>query len=676
MKNRVVTVVLAVFFVVSSPIGTVAAGTEPPPAASLEADRPAAVSEVSSAPDDGILHRTLVLSQRPDRPGEFETELTVSIPEAVGDLEVTLESAATVTETAGFDRLEENVYRWDGSTAEPTVTFTMPANRTGTERRRAAAGSEGYTFVETGSWGVVQVPDVVALEWRERERVGTDRTVVVDGPGATGGDVAFFGEATEYERTVDGERFRLVVPEAADLAERPDDILESLATASERLRIGAPNDEVFVVAAPTDGVEWGPRGIQYGDGDAWVRDDAPLDEPENVWIHEYVHTRQDFARGETGTTAETRWLVEGSAEYYAALATLEQDRIDYDEFRRFLEAGGRSPYADGTLDAPATWDHERTDYVRGALVLGTLDRELRLATDGERSLSAVVRELNLEDDALTQAAFLAALERAGGADVRALAERYTETNAVPETWSRLEHRTAFAGPIALFEYRIEDAAITGAYREAAFAETTTVVVGETVAFDVAVANVGDRVGSYDATLQADGRLLETRRGTLAAGDGRVERLAWTPEEPGLYDVTVGDRRLSVRVRSPAEATVTQLRLESATVEPGESVTATATVENDADRPGEATVRFRTPEGVADERTVTLAAGERTTVETSLAFDEAGRYQVAAGDRVAVVAVEDDLASRIESGAESVPGFGVPVALVAALAVAVAHGRRQ
>ncbi|ELZ15912.1 hypothetical protein C478_04219 [Natrinema thermotolerans DSM 11552] len=541
MTSRFVTLAFVVLLACNLPAG-IAAGTptdRAPASADLESPSVGAAATGSSS---DVLHRTTTLRHRPTDTDVFETETTFRVPESVTELEIELERGATVESTTGFERTGERTLEWTGTTDEPTVRYTMPADRTGTQG--ASATGEGYSFVDTGEWAVVPVPDV-AISLRRTDPVGIEETVRVDGPGATGGDIAFFGAVTERERTVDGERFRLAVPEAATLEESPDTILSALVDASDRLEVGARPDETFVVAVP-DTVDWGPRGIQYGESDAWVVADEPLDSPNPAWLHEYVHVRQRFANTADGTTTETEWVVEGQADYHAGLLALEAGYTDFEGFSRLLVRGTESPYADGALADPGTWEHERTDYVKGALVAGEIDRQLRVATDGDRTLADVVRELNADDDAATVAGLLGSIEAYGGTAVRTDAERYTRTDATPAVWSRTDHRAAFDQSVASFEYGFGTGPIEVAGEEwprwsaseagvdAGTDEVIVVPAGESVTLPATVTNVGEREGTYDLTLGADGRTVAHRQGTLAPGGERSHRLSWTPAEPGTY----------------------------------------------------------------------------------------------------------------------------------------------
>ncbi|QFU82236.1 M61 metallopeptidase family protein [Natronorubrum aibiense] len=671
-------------------------------------------STTSLAGANDVLHRTMTLRQLPDQPGTFETTITFDVPKPLTGLEIGLESKATIRATEGFEATEEGTYRWDETTETPTIRFTMPANRTGTTgghtsqpesdtresgptiatATAAPAEGEGYTFLETGEWGVVQVPNV-SLSYRTATSapIGVEETVTVDGPGAAGTELAVFGEVTEHERTVDGERLRLVVLEAADLRERPADILDSLEAASGRLDVGSSASEAVMVAVPSD-VDWGSRGMQYGPSDAWVVADAPLAEATNVWLHEYVHVRQRFANPDVGTASDGQWLVEAQAEYYAALLAYEQELITYREFRRSLERGTESPAADAVLAEPSTWGDSNANYLKGALVYGELDRQLRLATDGDRSLDDVFRTLNARDERVSETEFLEALEAAGGATVRERAERYTRTAETPDAWNRFEHRAAFDQPrtpitsgLGTDQIRVGDQPWERWDRtdigsleaddqrgdRATDRGVVAVPAGERVTIPVVIENGGDRTGTADATLRVDGKIVDHTQRRLEGGERASETLAWMPTEPGIHDVRIGSDRLTVVVRSAPSLTVTELQFSPDSVDPGESVTATATVTTGDEYPAAGTLEFRTPGETVTGPPIALAPGEAGTVEVTLQFDGDGRYEVVAGEQSTTITVGGTL-ERLDT----VPGFGGVAAVVAlGLALVVAlFGRRR
>ena len=700
MTSRIAVVAVVAFLIATLPAGVAAVGGfestpdledgEPSPAVVTDAGvEPAATAdadvEATSMADD-VLHRTTELRHLSDRPGEFEAELTVAVPEPVSEVTIDLEPEADVQSLDGFEPAGDGAYRWTGETDAPTIRFTMPADRTGDDRShvRSSDHGDGYTFVDTGDWGVVQVPNV-GISYRKPDSVdiGLEETVAVDGPGAAGDDVAFFGAVTEHERTVDGEIIRLVVPDAADMEEPPEDVLVALAAASERLDVGSQPAETVVVAVPTD-VDWGPRGVQYGQSDTWVRADAPLDEPAPVWLHEYVHVRQSFA---DDVAADAAWLVEAEAEYHAARLALETELTDLETFGRFLERGERSPYADGVLADPATWEDDRTDYVKGALVAGELDRQLRLETDGDRSLEDVVRQLNARDDRVTGTELLDAIEDAGGEAVRASAEEYTRTAATPETPTRSDQRAAFEEAGATIESEIGSEPIAvagqdwerwdrddlaGTAADIGSGDVLAVPAGERVAVPVALENVDDRAGTADPTLEVDGEIVAHDQVVVAGGEATTATLAWEPTEPGVYDVRAGSDRLTVYVRSTPSLTVTDLRVDTAEADVDESVTITATVTAADSLPAAGSLEARSAAGSSTAEPIALVPGDTGTVETELRFDDEGTYGISVGDRSTTVTV-----GGLVGGLESIPGFGVGAGLVAlTVAVAIAAAGRR
>ncbi|SIS10180.1 hypothetical protein [Natronorubrum thiooxidans] len=717
MTTRVAVCLVVVVLLGAVPAGVVGVSTTAPesgPSGVAPSIAPTVSGDSTSlAGENDVLHRTTELRQRPAQPGTFETTMTFDVPEPMTGLEVDLGSEADVRAAEGFEATGEGTYRWTESTDEPSIRFSMPANRTGTvdghAQTRATDGQEqhgsatatvttptqerGYTFIETGEWGIVQVPSV-GLSFRTTTPgpIGIEETVTVDGPGVAGSKMAVFGPVTEHERSVDGETIRLAVPDAADLHERPAAVLDALEAANQRLDVGSSPAETLIIAAPSD-VDWGPRGLQYGPTDAWVVADAPLEEATNVWLHEYVHVRQRFANPNVGTTADSEWLVEAQAEYYAGLLAYEQGLVSFDEFNRFLERGTESPAADGVLADPTTWGEDNTNYLKGALVYGELDRQVRLATDGDRSLDDVFRSLNAQDEQVSEADVLAALETVGNAEIRDHAERYTRTTETPELWNRVEHSAAFDQSGATIEYGLGSAPITVGDQpwerwdrsdidglddrwdpdSGTDRGVLAVPAGERVTVPVTMENVDERAGTADVSLQAGGEIVDGTQRHLESGERATETLSWTPTEPGVYDVRLGSDRLTVVVRSASSLTVTELAVTPDSVEPGEAVTVTATVTASGNRPAAGTLEFRTSVETATGQPIALAPGETGLVEVQLRFDDEGRYEVAAGGQSATVTVGGAL-----EGLESIPGFGViagGVALAMALAVALLGRQR-
>ena len=625
---------------------------------------------VSAAADAAQTADTIVQTKRyaltPDRPGSVRVTVTYELPDRVRSLQTYLVNDGTVTDTDGFERVNETSYEWDESTAAPSITLTYNPNETASTVGPESAGGQ-YLFADTGEWALFrQFRTNVGFSYTGSQP-GFERRAQTAGPGAVGDRVVYLGEVSTTERTQNGQTFRLVVPEAAELSEPPASILSSLTNASRSLQIGDRDEEVTVFAAPTDRVEWAVRGLATGDSEMWVRDFERLDEPANVWVHEYVHTRQAFE-----TTAETTWLTEATAQYYAALLTFEQGRIDFEAFQRELARGERSTYDDVVLSTPSTWT-ANANYFKGALAAGRIDLALRAATDQSGTLEGVVRELNAESAPVTQAAFLDAVAATGGDEPRATAAEITETSEPLSMWDQRTHgrlvgvvpaQVGYALPAATDGYRA-----SGPYRNETVSSTPVrLATGERLTVDAVVSNTGGEAGEYNATLTVDGRVVASATGRLDAESERPVPLAHTFERAGEYALGVGEESVTVVVEPPAEPTVSGVRVDSERVRAGDSAVVTATVRNDAAVPANGTVAFTRDGEPVTQRAVALAPGASSELSVSVELPTAGTVRLGAGaaDPVAVTVVAPTGGSAGASGGSGA-GFTITAAVLAALA---------
>ncbi|MGQ4556539.1 hypothetical protein [Halobellus sp. GM3] len=635
--------------------------------AALSEPAAASVSEATAATNVELTQRLRLV---PEQKGIYEIGHRYRLPDRLRRLEVTLPEGATVVSTSGFDRSDGRTYEWDGSTEEPRIDYRLSANRT-VDQTGPIGTSGRLTFVDVGEWALV-VPPGGAHSWSwvsGGADVGFERSMNA-AEGATGNDIAYLGAYEEYTHTAHGQRFRLIVPASASLEVPPEELFASLSDASDRLHVGDRDETVFVVAAPTlDGVDWGVRGLHTGGSDMWVRDFERLDEADNVWLHEYVHTRQGYT-----TAADSRWFTEGGAVYYSALLAFEQDRISYETFRERLRRGERDD--DSILARPDTWERN-ANYHIGALVAGDLDRQTRLGSDGERSLQDVFRRMNAKDGTVNAADVRSFLRDAGGRDVAAAGDRYTTTTDRPSAWDLEAHREAFGDasvPAQITYTHPTDGdalRVSGAYRNRSLdsVEAVTLVPGERLAVDVVATNVGGTDGDYEATLRVDDEPRATESGRLAVDESTRLTFEHTFDRPGAYTVSVGDATVRVAVREPATARVDGLAVNRSELSAGGGVEVEARVSNDADYPGEVTLSF-TRNGTAFEtRRVRLDADAEATVTVETRLRAPGTYVFGVADasaETAVVTVEEAAGTT----AGSTPGFGV---ITAVLAVAISTG---
>ena len=641
----------------------------------------------SAVDDEDTIHLQNELFATDER-GTVGVTTRARIPDRVTEFQVTLLSANDATvEAKGFEPAadsedDEEVWAWDGETAEPSLTYSMNANETVDGRGPLATGGT-YRFVDAGEWALVQTPRTAAGwsytgEYSGQVRLERENTVA--GEGVASRTMAFLGAYEERVHEGNGQRYRLIVPETADLDATPEEVFGVFEGASTALQVGARDDEVFAIAAPTDDVSWAVRGIQTGGADLWVRDEEPAGTAADVWTHEYVHTRQAYRTG-----ADARWITEASATYYAALFALDRGAADFDEFERTLARGEREPDASAVLVDPGTWDGN-PDYTKGALVAGEIDREIRLATDGSASLATVLRDLNDASEPVTSDDVLDAIEAAaaeGGdddraAEIRTEAERLTTTRAVPETWDREAHADAFGETPAQVGYGLADDGVraTGEYRNRTVARgPVELVEGETLDLSVVASNTGGVPGTYEIALTVDGRAIDTRTGTLDAGSETVERFEHSFAEPGEYEVRVGSETLSIVVSEPAPVHVRDIETNVDSVTAGESIRVTATVANDASIPAGSDVEFRVDGDAIATESVRLDADEETTVERTVTISGSGDVGGAETVTLTITGPLDEASTTVsvesegsidDATDENVPGFGPAVAIVALL----------
>ncbi|WP_338728361.1 hypothetical protein [Haladaptatus sp. DJG-WS-42] len=310
-----------------------------------------------------------------------------------------------LTETKSGER---RFYRWDGSSSVAKLTLEYTVTNS-----HAVSGGPEYT--KTDEWVLGPVP-ALEVTWQQDgdqhtlrpfEQRETGVTIATNGPGVVGKRYAFLGPYDQYQRTANGETIRLVIPRGAETVDEPSRILDTLSESSGSLGIGEPRGSVLLFALPDPARRGGESFLRMRE--LWVHADSRLDTPNNVWLHEYVHTRQAFT-----LAPEMQWLREASAEYYGARLAAEQGLVSEREAQQFVTKPG---YEDAVLAEPASWDSRAVPYTKGMRTLATLDQRIQTATDGERSLADVLTRLNTYDGTITYEVFEQTVESVAGESV-------------------------------------------------------------------------------------------------------------------------------------------------------------------------------------------------------------------------------------------------------------------
>ncbi|MFB6083830.1 MAG: hypothetical protein ABEJ94_06260 [Halorientalis sp.] len=363
----------------------------------------------SNATGDGPAVATSV--ERVGEGGTLRYELTLTGLAEYDRVGIVVGRAATVVASEGLTATEREGRTWlraaDGrETATVRIRTTVSAARPG----------RGGEFFPADTWLLGRVP-LVELRWTNG--AGIDRRRLLDDVGSgsgrvTAGDryVLVGDQRTRTVATAGGE-IRIAWPAGTALGPDADALAAALSDAAGRLDVGDRGDAVLLFALG-DPARRGGESFP-GFDEAWVDADSPLDDPNSVWLHEYVHTRQEFV-----LAPGMRWFREASAEYYAARLAYEQGRIDRVAMSGHLDG---EPVT-ATLTEPRSWDDPYVPYTKGARVLALLDRKIRLSTDGERSLEDVFRRLNAHEGPVTYDDFTDAVAAVAGHRMDGWLDRY------------------------------------------------------------------------------------------------------------------------------------------------------------------------------------------------------------------------------------------------------------
>lgn len=669
MRRGTLFAIVLCTFVLSSPLAMT--GVAQPVAEPADVERDTGLAESITAGGD-VIEDEQRLALAPEFPGEIQVRHAYDIPDQVTEFTVRIPDRVTVRELTGFEHEEGRTYRWDGAEPTPSIAYRAEVNRT-IDPTGPIAGQGEHIFADAGDWALVQRPRPgYSWSWSGDTEVTIDRSGTTEGPGAVSEVVAFLGPHETHVHTAHGQEFVLIEPQAADLVEEPSAIFDALSHASDHLRVGSRDERVFMVVAPTADVSWALGGLQTGAADLWVRDVESLDHPQNVWVHEYVHTRQAYS-----PTAETRWFTEATATYYAALFTLDNGRISFDEFRAFLEQGAHSRYEEVRLTDPATW-WDNAAYFLGALISGELDRRIRTNQDGEGSLADAFRRVNDHDGSLHHEDVLSILATVGGSEIEERGDTFLRTTEHPEMWQADDHETAFGTDPPRFSFEVTSLQVSGPYRDGALTadDRPVLVPEEELAATITVTNRGGVAGEYDVPIRVNGS--ETGRVTARLDPGEREEIQLTRRltHVGLQQLSVGEATITVEVREPAAVRVERFSVEPPRVEPGEDVTVELVVGNDASYPARGTIELTTNDAVADTLTVHLDRAETRTITTTVAMPEVGEVRI--GIRDSELPVRTVLVGSGEDPTQRSIGGGVVAGMIAitVVIVLIGLGRRR
>tara|TARA_R110002073_G_scaffold2091_5_gene14577 strand:+ start:11886 stop:13202 length:1317 start_codon:yes stop_codon:yes gene_type:complete len=167
---------------------------------------------------------------------------------------------------------------------------------------------------------------------------------------------------------------------------------------------------LLIVSAAKD--MW--RGGLSGVGSLYLHSDRPLISGNRTspMLHELFHVASRM-HGSTGAD----WIIEGLAEYYSLTLLLRSGGIS--EFR-YDEAFATLAQWSAKTQCSATNRSQGKQTARSAIIMRSLDEEIRAATHNRASLDTLVQELVKLDQPVSNAAFRDAAKKLIGGSARSL----------------------------------------------------------------------------------------------------------------------------------------------------------------------------------------------------------------------------------------------------------------
>lgn len=390
----------------------------------------------------------------PDRTAPSETDATVTATAALSDdgtVTITYDidpetgsgTALTIPRTEGLEFVETNGFESsDSDSFGPWTTNSSPGlrvNRSAEGHRieyRPAAVTDGESesdpYPRADEWAIAPIPRHTG------ERVFLEPA---DG-GYVGSSTLYLGAFERESRTVGCQTFEVVVPAETGSSFDADARLTDLESAARTIP-GQKYEAVHVFVSPADlGGDRPVRGFVRDQENEIVVAEEPGATPMSVvWIHEYVHTLQEYR-----PQSDLMWTTEGVATYVALETAVDAGRITPLEYDLALSRLNRTDTGNGSLTNASA---ALTPYSRGTVVLARIDADLE--EHSEKTIYDVVAWLNdhpesgyddlkayLEEEAGLPADTVDSYDRLVlGDDPVAVDYRHAPTELSPFAWTAL-----------------------------------------------------------------------------------------------------------------------------------------------------------------------------------------------------------------------------------------------
>jgi hypothetical protein len=208
------------------------------------------------------IDETVTLELITHEPGTISITYQFRLPEHLKQFSVRFLDDWREVRANGFEINGENCTWTEENTQNPSIQVKFEVDD----------GPGLSDYVDAGDWAITRLPNR-AFQWSYSQRGNSpsiETRASVSGEGVVSDDtaVAYLGPHQKYTETVQStsENFRLIVPDDAELHDSPASVLSALTQASDFLELGAVNDSVLAIAAPT-----AASGVTMGFGSVTTR---------------------------------------------------------------------------------------------------------------------------------------------------------------------------------------------------------------------------------------------------------------------------------------------------------------------------------------------------------------------------------------------------------------------
>ena len=221
-------------------------------------------------------------------------------------------------------------------------------------------------------------------------------------------------------------------------------------------------------------------------------------------------------------------------------------------------------------------------------------------------------------------------------------------------------------------YSVEIEGLTGSYEVVAPAslvtsgltiEPSTVQIGESVAITIDVSNVGGQEGSHLAVFKVNGVTEDEYEVSLESDVSQTITFEYIPTQSGTFIVDLDGLTGSITVLEPASIDVSNLVIDPESLMEDESVTISVECSNFGGVSGSYDVVLEIDGETKDTSSVTVEAGESTTVSFEVSAPEEGSYSVDVNGLSGSYEVE-----KAQTGIPGFPLNSIVISVVLAAAV--------